>query len=143
MECLFCKIIKKEIPAEIIYEDGKTLAILDINPRSPGHTMVLSKSHSETILDLPEKEIEPLFSAVKKVTELIEKSLKPEGFTIGINHGKISGQVIDHLHIHIIPRFKNDGGSSVHSVVNNPPAESLKEIKSQIISLNGRSPAGR
>ena len=139
MDCLFCKIIKKEIPAEIIYEDEKTLAILDINPRSPGHTMVLSKFHSETILDLPEKEIEPLFSAVKKVTELIKKALKTEGFTIGINHGKISGQVVDHLHIHIIPRFKNDGGSSVHSVVNNPPTESLKEIKSQIISLRETS----
>ena len=115
------------------------MAILDINPRSPGHTMVLSKFHSETILDLPEKEIEPLFSAVKKVTELIRKNLKPEGFTIGINHGKISGQVVDHLHIHIIPRFKNDGGSSVHSVVNNPPTKSLSEIKSEIISLRETS----
>jgi len=132
MDCLFCKIIKKEIPAEIIYEDGKTLAILDINPRSPGHTMVLSKFHSETILDLPEKEIGSLFGAVKKVTQLIKNGLKPEGFTIGINHGKISGQVIDHLHIHIIPRFKDDGGGSVHSVVNNPPTKSLSEIKSKI-----------
>ena len=135
MDCLFCKIIKKEIPAEIIYEDDKTAAILDINPRSPGHTMVLSKIHRQTILDLPEKEIEPLFGAVKKVTQLIKNSLKPEGFTIGINHGKISGQVIDHLHIHIIPRFKDDGGGSVHSVVNNPPAKSLAEIKSEIIKF--------
>ncbi len=132
MNCLFCKIIKKEIPAEIIYEDEKTLAILDINPRAPGHAMVLPKVHGETILDLPENEIGPLFSAVKKITRLIQKSLKPEGFTIGINHGKISGQVIDHLHIHIIPRFKNDEGSSIHSVVNNPPKESLKEIKNKI-----------
>ena len=135
MDCLFCKIIKKEIPAEIIYEDDKTAAILDINPRSPGHTMVLPKIHRQTILDLPEKEIEPLFGAVKKVTQLIKNSLKPEGFTIGINHGKISGQVIDHLHIHIIPRFKDDGGGSVHSVVNNPPAKSLAEIKSEIIKF--------
>ncbi|MDP3052707.1 MAG: HIT family protein [bacterium] len=132
MNCLFCSIIKKEIPAEIIYEDEKTLAILDINPRAPGHTMVLSKVHSETVLDLPENEVEPLFSAVKKITKLIQKSLKPEGFTIGINHGKISGQVVDHLHIHIIPRFENDGGSSIHSVVNNPPKESLREIKNKI-----------
>jgi len=132
MNCLFCKIIKKEIPAEIIYEDEKTLAVLDIAPRAPGHAMVLPKTHCETILDLPENEINPLFSSVKKVTRLIQKSLKPEGFTIGINHGKISGQAINHLHIHIIPRFKNDGGSSVHSVVNNPPKESLKEIKNKI-----------
>lgn len=136
MDCLFCKIAKKEIPAEIVYEDEKTLAILDINPRSPGHTMVFPKYHSETILDLPEKEVGPLFLAVKKVTELINKTLKPEGFTIGINHGKISGQVIDHLHVHIIPRFKGDGGSSVHSVVNNSPKKSLEEIKSEIIKFN-------
>jgi len=134
LDCLFCKIIKKEIPAEIIYEDDKTAAILDINPRSPGHTMVLPKIHRQTILDLPEKEISSLFGAVKKVTQLIKNGLKPEGFTIGINHGKISGQVIDHLHIHIIPRFKDDGGGSVHSVVNNPPTKSLSEIKSKIQS---------
>lgn len=132
MDCLFCKIIKKEIPAEIVYENDKVLAILDINPRAPGHTMILPKFHSLTILDLPKTEIGPVFEAVAKVTRLLQKSLKPEGFTIGINHGKISGQVIDHLHIHIIPRFKEDGGSSVHSVVNNPPKESLKEIKSKI-----------
>lgn len=132
--CLFCKIIKKEIPAEIIHEDDKTMAILDINPRAPGHAMVLSKVHSETILDLPENEIGPLFWAVKKVAKLIQKSLKPEGFTIGINHGKISGQVIDHLHIHVIPRFENDRGSSIHSVVNNPPKESLNKIKNKILT---------
>jgi histidine triad (HIT) family protein len=136
MDCLFCKIAKKEIPAEIVYENDKTLAILDINPHSPGHTMVLSKFHSLTILDLPEEEVGPLFSAVKKVTEMIQKALKPEGFTIGINHGKISGQVIDHLHIHVIPRFKNDGGGSVHSVVNNPPKESLKEIANKIKAVS-------
>lgn len=132
MDCLFCKIIKKEIPAEIIYDDDKTMAILDVNPRSPGHTMILPKIHAENILDLPEEKIEGVFKAVKKVTELLNKSLKPEGFTIGINHGKISGQVIDHLHIHIIPRFKDDGGGSVHSVVNNPPKESLRKIKNKI-----------
>lgn len=136
MDCLFCKIIGKEIPAEIIYEDDKTVAILDINPRAPGHTMVLPKFHSETILDFPENEIESLFLAVKKITQMIQEGLNPEGFTIGINHGKISGQVVDHLHIHVIPRFKNDEGSSIHSVVSNPPKESLKEIKNKIKSQN-------
>ena len=134
--CLFCKIIKKEIPAEIVYEDEWNLAILDINPRAPGHTMVIPKVHSQTILDLPEKDLGLLFEAVKKVSLLIKKSLQSEGFTIGINHGKISGQVIDHLHVHIVPRFKDDGGSSVHSVVNNPPKESLAEIKSKLANIN-------
>ena len=134
--CLFCKIIKKEIPAEIVYEDEWNLAILDINPRAPGHTMVIPKVHSQTILDLPEKDLGLLFEAVKKVSLLIKKSLQPEGFTIGINHGKISGQVIDHLHVHIVPRFKDDGGSSVHSVVNNPPKKSLAEIKNKLVKAN-------
>jgi len=135
MNCLFCKIANKEIPAEIIYEDAKTVAILDINPRAPGHTMVIPRIHAETLLDLPENEVGPLFSAVKKVTGLLKTALKSEGFTIGINHGKISGQVVDHLHIHIIPRFKNDGGGSIHSVVNNPPEKPLSEIKSEIIKF--------
>ncbi|MBI2591597.1 MAG: HIT family protein, partial [Candidatus Brennerbacteria bacterium] len=59
--------------------------------------------------------------------------LKPDGFTIGINHGEASGQAVDHLHIHIIPRWKNDGGGSIHGVVNNPPKESLEEIKKKIL----------
>ena len=130
--CFFCKIIKKEVPAEIIYEDDNALAVLDIHPRAPGHTVVLPKVHAENILDLPEDKIEGVFKAVKKVTELLEKALKPDGFITGINHGKVSGQSIEHLHIHIIPRWIGDGGGSVHDVVNNPPKQSLKEIKIQI-----------
>lgn len=132
MDCLFCRIIKKEISAEIVYEDDRSLAILDITPRAPGHTMVIPKVHSQTISDLSENELGLLFETVKKVIKLIQRGLKPEGFTIGINHGRISGQVIDHLHIHIIPRFKDDGGGSIHSVVYNPPKESLREIKKKI-----------
>src|SRR3989344_7259449 len=128
VDCLFCKIAKKEIPAEIIYEDGEALAFLDIHPKAPGHTMVIPKVHAETILDLPREKLGPVFAAVQKAAQMIETALRPSGFTIGINHGKVSGQVIDHLHIHIIPRFLSDGGSSIHSVVNNPPKESIKEI---------------
>jgi len=127
--CLFCKIINKEIPAEIICEDADAIAILDIHPRAPGHAVLLPKEHAENILELPPEKIGPVFQAVKKVTALLNDSaLQPTGFTIGINQGKISGQTVDHLHIHIIPRFIGDGGGSIHSVVNNPPEKSLKEI---------------
>ena len=131
--CFFCKIINKEVPAEIIYEDESVIAILDIHPRSPGHTMILPKIHAENILDLPEERIEPVFKAVRKVTELLNKSLKPDGFTIGINHGKVSGQTIEHLHIHIMPRWFNDAGGSVHDVVDNPPKQNLIDIKNEIL----------
>lgn len=130
--CLFCKIIKKEIPSEVVYEDDRVFAFLDIHPRSPGHTMVIPKVHAEHLLELPDEEIAPLFTAVKRVQEKIEKAIKPTGYTLGINHGKVSGQEVDHLHFHIIPRWLDDGGKSIHSVVDNPPKEELSEIAERI-----------
>lgn len=132
MDCLFCKIIKKEISAEIIYEDSVSMVVLDVYPRSPGHAMILPKNHAENILDLADEEIGGVFKAVKKVVAILNESLKPDGFTIGINHGKVSGQIIDHLHIHVMPRWRGDGGDSIHSVVDNPPKETLEEIKKKI-----------
>ena len=139
MDCLFCKIGNKEIPAEIVYEDAKTLAFLDIHPISLGHTVVISKAHVENIIDLPEEGVGFLFLAVKKVTGMLEKALMPQGFTIGINHGRVSGQAIDHLHTHVIPRFTGDGGGSLHTVVNNPPQEPVKETKERIIKFKNGS----
>lgn len=137
MDCLFCKIAHKEIPAEIIYEDAETLAFLDIHPRSAGHAVIIPKMHAENLLDLPDQNIAPTFLTVKKVTGILNNTLKPNGFTIGINHGRVSGQAVDHLHIHVIPRFAGDGGGSLHGVVNNPPKESTKEIAKRIIERNG------
>ncbi len=131
-ECLFCKIINKQQVAQIIYEDDAVVAVLDIFPRSIGHTMILPKRHMETILEMKPEEISPVFDAVKKVTQLLKDKLNPDGFTIGINHGKVSGQAIDHLHIHIVPRFLGDNGGSVHTVVDNPPKESLEEVAKKI-----------
>lgn len=131
--CIFCKIINKEIPASIIYEDKESFAFLDVHPRSSGHTMVLPKVHAENIIDLPLEKIEPVFKTVKNITTLLKEKIKPDGFTIGINHGKVSGQAIDHLHIHIIPRWLDDAGKSIHDVVNNPPKEDTEKIKEKIL----------
>lgn len=135
MDCLFCKIAGKNIPALIIYEDQNNLAFLDVRPISPGHTVVIPKTHAENILDIKNESIGPLFEAVKKTTELLNKSLKPQGFNIGINHGRKAGQAIDHIHIHIIPRFDNDAGGSIHSIVKNPPKESIREIAKKIKNI--------
>lgn len=137
MDCLFCRIVKKEIPSEVIYEDDDVLGFLDIHPLAPGHTVVIPKHHVNNILDLADNMIEPVFESVKKITKILNETLSPQGFTIGINHGKVSGQAIDHLHVHIVPRFSGDGGGSFHSVVHNPPKESIKEIKEKIFkSIN-------
>ncbi|RJQ29854.1 HIT family protein [Candidatus Parcubacteria bacterium] len=131
-DCLFCRIRDKELTAKIVYEDDHALGILDIQPRAPGHTMVIPKYHSATLVDLPDSEIQPLFSAVKKIAERLKNELKADGLTIGINHGKVSGQMVDHLHIHVFPRFQGDQGGAVQGVVNNPPKEPVDSILKKI-----------
>jgi histidine triad (HIT) family protein len=131
-DCIFCKIANKEIAAKIIYKNNGAIAFLDINPHAPAHTVLIPKKHFETILDLDGDNILQLFSALKEVTALIKKAINPDGFTIGINHGRVAGQVINHLHIHIMPRFLNDGGGSIHSVVLNKSKESIEEIYNKI-----------
>lgn len=132
--CLFCNIIAKKISAEIIYEDDFTISFLDINPITPGHTLVIPKIHAENIIDLPENETKELFIAVKRITALLDKSLTANGFTIGINHGKASGQAIDHIHIHIIPRYNGDGGRSMHSIASFTSDQSLSTLKNIILT---------
>lgn len=132
MNCLFCKIIAGEISSYHVYEDDHVFAVLDVQPRSLGHTLVLPKVHAANILDLPDGEIGPLFRGVKLITEKLRAAFSPDGFTIGINHGKTAGQAVEHLHVHIIPRWVGDGGSSIHSVVTNPPQESLEQVAKKI-----------
>ncbi|MEK7612465.1 MAG: HIT family protein [Patescibacteria group bacterium] len=132
MNCLFCNIAQKAIPAEIFYENDAVVAFLDIHPRSLGHSVIIPKVHAENIIDLGDEAIKPLFLAVKNVTEILDRRLHPHGFTIGINHGKVAGQAVDHVHVHVIPRYANDGGGSLHSVVNNPPEKSIKNLAKEL-----------
>ena len=130
--CIFCKFIKKEIATECVYEDDVVYAFLDNIPRSPGHTLVIPKIHAENILDMQKENVGPFFERVQIVVGMIKSSLAPDGFTLGINHGKWAGQAVDHVHFHIIPRWQGDGGSSIHSVVSNPPKEDIKTIAERI-----------
>ncbi len=132
MDCLFCKIARREFPASFVYEDMHAVAFLDIEPRSAGHTVVIPKRHAETILDLHGGDVGTLFTAVRAVTDVLKKALAPDGFTIGINHGTAAGQAIPHLHVHVIPRYLGDKGGSIHTVVTNPPAESVEEVAEKI-----------
>jgi len=138
MECLFCNIAKKKISSDIVYENDHVFAFLDIQPIAPGHTVVIPKFHAKTILEIPDNELEPFFVAVKHITSLLEKTFSPEGFTIGINHKEAAGQAVEHFHLHIIPRWKNDGGGSIHNVVKNKPKETNKEILEKIQSSKSR-----
>ena len=105
--CIFCKIVKKEIPAKIVYEDEKTMAFLDINPRSKGHTLVIPKDHYETFEELPEDVALAITKAIKKVLEIL-KPLNFDGYNILSNNKPAAGQEVPHLHFHIIPRYSGE-----------------------------------
>lgn len=108
-DCLFCKIVKGEIPSQKIYEDDLTYAFLDVTPVNPGHTLVVPKNHAVNILDAEEKEICALSATVKKIAPKIIKAVGTEAFNLAVNNGSVAGQMVPHLHFHIIPRFPDDG----------------------------------
>ncbi len=108
-DCLFCKIIEGKISCVKIYEDNKFLAFLDIAPVNKGHTLILPKKHFETFLDMNEKELTKIMLFTQKIAKSIVNGTKADGFNIMLNNKRAAGQVIDHVHFHIIPRFENDG----------------------------------
>ncbi|MEA3248757.1 MAG: HIT family protein [Patescibacteria group bacterium] len=108
-DCIFCKIINGEIPALKVYEDKHTLAFLDIEPVSIGHTLVIPKGHSDNLNELPEEMICPLFETVKKVSKALTEAIGPNDYNVVINVGKDAGQEIHHTHVHVIPRESDDG----------------------------------
>lgn len=106
--CLFCKIIKGEIPASKIYEDDDFICILDINPVSKGHFLCISKEHFETLEDASDDVLHKILLVIKQLIPKLKEELGIEGFNILQNNHKISGQEVPHLHVHIIPRYSDD-----------------------------------
>ena len=108
-ECIFCRIVEKKVPIKFIYEDGTTMAFLDINPGAPGHTLVIPKKHYDTIFDMPEDESCGLFNTTTKVAKAVNKIIGPDGVNIFQNNKSAAGQLVNHVHFHIFPRFRGDG----------------------------------
>ena len=108
-ECIFCKIANGEIPCSKIYETDKLIAFLDIAPVNKGHTLVIPKEHYKDLIDVPDPLIAEITKAAKKVAKAAVKAVGAEGFNIGQNNGKAAGQIVMHFHLHVIPRFENDG----------------------------------
>lgn len=108
-DCLFCKIINNQIPATKIYEDDKIIAFLDINPVNPGHALVVPKEHFENFLSISDEIAQELVVVMKKIAKAATEALNLEGFNIEQNNGLVAGQIVPHLHFHIVPRHKDDG----------------------------------
>jgi len=107
--CIFCKIINKEIPCPIVYENDNVLAFLDINPVNKGHTLVIPKIHYKNIYDTPDEMLGFLITAAKNIAIKLKESMGAEGINIHMNNDAVSGQVVFHTHLHVIPRLTNDG----------------------------------
>ncbi|MCR4274710.1 MAG: HIT family protein [Candidatus Campbellbacteria bacterium] len=112
-DCIFCKIVAGKIPAEKVYEDEYTFAFLDLNPVNPGHTLVLPKKHFLNIFDTPEETLSHVVITAKKVATALKKT-GCDGVNIVSNNGGISGQIVFHAHIHVIPRLADDGREQWH-----------------------------
>ena len=106
--CIFCKIVNGEVPCNKIYENDEFFSISDINPVTEGHSLVISKKHFETILDLPEELSPKLLDCVKKTYGVLESKYKSEGFIVIQSNNKVAQQEVPHVHFHIIPRKKTD-----------------------------------
>lgn len=107
-DCIFCKIIKGEIPCAKVYEDDKIMAFLDIQPVNEGHTLVVPKRHHEDLFDLPEEFLSSGLGAIKKIARAVQKAVDADGVNIGMNNGRAAGQAVFHAHFHIIPRYNKD-----------------------------------
>jgi histidine triad (HIT) family protein len=106
--CLFCSIINNEIPAVIIYEDENFVALMDKYPINHGHSLVLPRSHHESLLSMTPSEVGKLYSIVSTVSKAVISAVHADGFSIGQNNGRAANQIIPHVHVHIIPRYAGD-----------------------------------
>jgi histidine triad (HIT) family protein len=130
-ECLFCKIVKKEIPAEIVYEDEIILSFLDIDPINEGHLLIIPKKHYLDLDELDEATAVHIMKFSIKATRALKKVFQPEGYSIMQNGGHFND--IGHYHMHIFPRYKSDGFGWTCSEVDGQK-QSIKDIRSKIFT---------
>ena len=122
--CTFCKIVQKEAPASVVYEDEKVIAFMSIQPINVGHTLVVPKKHYENVYEIPEEDVAYLYKIVKKMAHAVKKAVDAEGIRIVQNNGEAAGQVIFHLHVHIIPMNKD------HSWLHHPRPRTADALES-------------
>ena len=133
--CVFCKIVNWETPSQQVYEDDQFIAFLDINPMNWGHTLVIPRGHYENVLDVPEDILAGMIKIAKKVAPAVVSAMKADGFNIEINNGRAAGQLVDHVHIHVIPRVQGDNlksGPSRSRYAEGEMGATAKKIKDAI-----------
>jgi histidine triad (HIT) family protein len=127
--CIFCKIIAGEIPAKVIMQNEKAMALLDAFPLAAGHTLVIPKSHYAKVQQLSEQDAMAVFEIVWRIVDAVETGSQVSASTIAIHNGSEAGQEVSHVHVHIVPRKKDDGAGPIHSMFKVKPKLSPKEME--------------
>jgi histidine triad (HIT) family protein len=106
--CIFCKVVAGEIPGEIVDSDDRTITVMDINPATRGHVVVIPREHAENLVSVSEEDLGATMNAARRMVERLQESVAPAGFNILNNMGRAAWQSIFHFHVHVIPRYADD-----------------------------------
>lgn len=129
--CIFCRIVAKEIPAAVVHEDEHTLAFMDAGQVNPGHVLIAAKGHAENIYELNDAQASALLRAAAHVARAIRDVYQPQGLSVYQANGKAAWQSVFHYHMHLVPRHENDG-MALTWPAKNPPRERLVEYAAAI-----------
>jgi len=130
-DCIFCRIVAKQIPASVVYEDDQTIAFMDLGQVNPGHVLVATKAHVENVFGLEEAQAGAVFRTVARIARASRDAFGSPGMNLFQANGKAGGQTVFHFHIHVLPRLENDG-MSLAWPVKNPPRETLQAYGEKI-----------
>ena len=130
-DCIFCKIANGEIPSKALYEDEDFKVILDLGPATKGHALILPKDHAANLYELPDETACKVLVLAKKMITKVTDKLNCDGYNLVQNNGAVAGQTVHHFHLHLIPRYKDDG-QVINWVPGEPSQEELEAIRKQI-----------
>lgn len=134
-QCIFCKIINKEIPGHILYEDEFVLSFLDISQSTKGHTLIIPKKHVQDVFSMTEEDMNKVFSIVPKLASALKTTFNCNGINIINNNGIAAGQTVFHYHVHLIPRYDETDGftTSYTNNMQNYTPETLSVLKEEVL----------
>jgi histidine triad (HIT) family protein len=130
-DCVFCRIVRGEIPATVVHQDELTIAFMDIGSVNPGHMLVAAKPHVENICGLDERLAAAMFQMAARVARAADRVFHPQGISVYQANGAAAGQTVFHAHIHVLPRWEHDGMEFTWPV-KNPPREELENVAAQL-----------
>jgi histidine triad (HIT) family protein len=142
MSCIFCRIVAGEIPAEVVAREPEVVAFLDVEPLADGHVLVVPRAHAACVEDLTPAAADVLFRTVRRLAGPVREALGAAGTTIGVNNGEATGQTIPHVHVHIVPRWPDDGAGSVHTIFPRGTRRPIAEVGTAIRQVAGATPRG-